>query len=414
MLERSSSDSTFDRLLYSYHKVLDMVLDSGAVPQRLFQVLYPIWRVHVEGRQRIPHDFEELEWFIERGIHETGLNSVTTMARFFGLEERFVNKLVSFLQGVGHINNEQGRLSLTDLGRDSVQQRVRMQEQETSALLYFDGVGSRPLKRDHYSIPIYTEPPKDRTFQALFLFSKDWQKESLQRLKTRPDRNLYNLPDEVIELNPLTHELVYLPLYIVQRRPGPPKDLPLFLVFSRVHSLRDDVLEEAVNQESLIQVPLRQANQNDLAEVVRQALSQRGLGQKEWYLQANGSWGPQVMVAAEVLKQSHRRSNSDGSNQRLTIGQIGKFFLARDWCVWLTCDDPEVRQQAAIEQLLEWLQHVSATPIAEDLRQRLVVMHKRLNIKPISTDTLLDTATQRGLGRALERLDALVIENEGR
>jgi hypothetical protein len=410
MLENFSSASSAERLLYSPQKALDMALELGAAPQRLFRVLYPIWRVQVEGRQRTSQDFEELEWFIERGIQEATLNSVPTLAHFFGLEERFVNKVTNFLQGIGHLKNEQGQLALTELGRASVQQRVRLQEQKTGAALYFEGVGSRPLKREHYSIPLYPEPSKDRTFQTFYLFSHRWRKEALQELKSRVDREAYNLPDEVTEIRALDQELVYLPLYIIQRRPGPPENLPLFLAFSRIPGMRDEVLEQALNHEPLIQVPLRQANQDDLEDAVKQALNQRGLAQEQWYLQTKGAWGPQVMIAAEVLR---RGRGKNGETQRgLALGEIGKYLLARDWCVWLTCDDPEVRQQAALEQLLEWLQHVTATPTAEALHQRLAVIPKRLKIKPIPVATLLKAATQRGLGRALERLDAMVVETK--
>ena len=409
----SGSASSTNRLLYSPYKALDDVLDLGAIPRRLFRVLYPVWRVQVEGRQRIATDFEELEWFIERGLHEVGLDSVEDLARFLGLEARFVRKLVDFLKGIGHIRGDEDHLALTELGLTSVQTRIRYQDLETSAVLYFDGLGSRPLTREHYAVPVYADPPKGTRFRAFYTFYHRWDERALKQLMARPDRHHYNLPDEITEITPLDREPAYLPAYIVERWSGKPVNLPLFLVFSRVRSRRDAVLEEAVNVETLALVPLREANRHDLERAVENALSRRGLDRDDWYLRSDGPWGPQVTVDARVFKQSRRRTRGDDEDSwDLTVRDVGRYFLAYDWCVWLACDDAEVRQQAAVERLLEWLQHVTATPTAEDLRQRLAVMHERLRIQPISTDTLMDAAEQRGLARALERLDALVIGDE--
>ncbi|MCI0559793.1 MAG: hypothetical protein MN733_14985 [Nitrososphaera sp.] len=408
----SNGDSGSDRLLYSYHKALDDVLNLGAIPQRLFRIFYPVWRVHVEGRQRVPQDFEELEWFIERGLHQAKLSSIEQLSQFFGLKKRFVEKLVHFLQGINHIKNDQGQLVLTELGQESVQQRVRILEQDTSAMLYFDGFGSKPLSRGHYQIPFYSNLPGASPFRAIHNFSKQWDKKELLDLLNRSDREQFGIWDEVMHLEPVRPpDLVYLPVYIVQHR-HKRQDLLPYLTYSRVRNMRDTTLEEIVNRDPLIRVPLRDANQNDLAPAVEQLMSQRGLGQNDYYLQHEGPWGPQVMVDAGAIKRLEHRQREDEENRLLTIGNIGRYLLAREWCVWITCDDAEVRQQAGIEQLLEWLQHVSATPTIDDLQQRLKVMVERLRIQPISVDTLTNEATQRGLGRALERLDALVISSE--
>lgn len=413
MLANSNGDFASERLLYSFHKALDMVLDMGAVPQRLYRVLYPIWQVQVEGRQRISQDFEELEWYIERGLHEANLTTVEELCRFYGLKQRFVEKLVGFLQGIHHIEeDQQGRLSLTQLGQVSVQQQVRILEQDTSDVLFFDGFGSQPLTREHYQIPYYTTLPESLPFKAVYNFGQTWDEKSLKKLLARPDRDQFNLPDEVTQLRPISYDLAYLPLYIIQRR-ADRSELPLYLTFSRIPEKRDKILEEVVNREPLIQVPLRQANQDDLGQAVEQTLGERNLKNKDYYLQTKGPLGPQVMVNAGVLKPQKSRARADNESRSLTVNDVGRYLLAREWCVWITCDDPVVRREAAIEQLLEWLQHVTATPTEEDLQQRLKVMRDRLRIEPVSVDTLTDEATRRGLGRALERLDALLVTNDG-
>jgi hypothetical protein len=414
----SWDESTGDRLLYSPHRALDAVLDLGAIPQRLFRVFYPVWRVKVQGQQRIATDFEELEWFIERGLHEAGLTSVEGLARFFGLDARFVQKLVKFLRGIGHIEGDDAHLSLTQLGLTSMQARVRYQEQETSAELYFDGLCSRPLALEHYSVPLYEDSSKSTWFRPFYVFDRRWNEAAVQELMAHPDKGKYNLPDEVTYIAPLSREPVYLPVYVIERQMGEPDGLPLFLVFSRIRSMRDEVIEGVVNVDPLAVVPLREARRQNLEESVRRCLDGRGLDQDDWHLQLSGPWGPQVTVDAQVLQSAHWHAEGTEGSRGLSVRDIGGYLLvyehvlAFDWCVWLTCDDPKMRQQAAVERLLEWLQRAIAMPTSEDLNQRLMVMRERLRIKPISTDTLLDTAAERGLARALERLDMLVTSDE--
>ncbi len=398
-----------ERLLYSPHKALDAVLALGAIPKRLFRIFYPLWRVRVEGRQRLATDFEELEWYMERGIHEGGLTSVATLAHFFGLEARFVERLVNFLRAIGHIVEGTGPLALTPLGRESLQARVRYQEQRTSAWLYFDGLDSRPLTLEHYAIPVYDDLSANSSFFALYQFDREWDPISLRRLMETPsDRHNFNLPDELTHIDrPLAQEPTYMPIYVVERLGRATTDLPLFLVFSRVRSLRDTVLEPVVNQDILTQEAFRQLRAGDLEHAAQGHLARCGLREDEWYLQANGPWGAQVMVDAGALRRLTQQATADSEARSLTIRDVGKYLLAYDWCLWLTCDDVAVRQEAAIAQLLEWLQFTTANPTSADLARRIRQMAERLRIDPITPDVLLEAAAQQGQARAVERLDGM-------
>ena len=131
-------------LLYSHYKALDQVQEMGYIPVRLFRVLYPLWRVRVDGRQRIATEFDELEWYMERGLFDAGFSSLVELASFYGLEPVFVERLVDFLRGIGHIKGNYDNLSLTELGIASVRDRVRYEDQNTSTELYFEALGSNP------------------------------------------------------------------------------------------------------------------------------------------------------------------------------------------------------------------------------------------------------------------------------
>jgi hypothetical protein len=171
----------------------------GLIPLRLFRVLYPLWRVRVDGRQRIAMEFDEVELYLERGLLEAGFSSVAELAAFFGLELSFVQRIINFSRGSGHVNGDDAHLVLTELGFESVRQRVRYEDQKASAELYFDALGNCPLTPEHYKIPILESlPAAGKTpFQAFFHFEHTWNEGALEPILQNPDKRRYNLPDEI-------------------------------------------------------------------------------------------------------------------------------------------------------------------------------------------------------------------------
>lgn len=410
-----------ERMLYSHQKALEAALELGAVPERLFRVLYPVWRVQVEGWRRVAADFDELEWFIERGLREAGLASIQELSAFFGLEERFVRHLVSSLTSIGHITGSETRLMLTALGDRSVQDKLRYQDQQVSAQALFDGLGSRPLTGEHYHIPIFDVLPETGRFQAFYLFGRQWDEKSLPLLLARPDRAQLNLPDEVKSHRCLGEEPAYLPVYIVQRRSGGAAGLLAYLVFSRVRGLRDAVLEEAVNEDGEMRAALQAGQRDDLGLAVQSLMEQYGLKEEEWYLKQAGARGAEVRIDGEVLRRRQDSARSFSPDQeigapggrgpgmggRMSTREIGKYLLARDWCVWITCDDAALRRQAAAEQLLDWLQYSTARITEEDIRGRVEQLSIQLETDPVPVEELYRLAGQQRLARAAERLEPI-------
>jgi hypothetical protein len=109
-------------LLYSHYMALDQVQEMGLIPLGLFRVLYPLRRVRVDGRQRIATEFDEVELYLERGLLVTGFSSVAELAAFFGLELSFVQRMINFSRGGGHVtrsgwptSGDDAHLVLTEL-----------------------------------------------------------------------------------------------------------------------------------------------------------------------------------------------------------------------------------------------------------------------------------------------------------
>jgi hypothetical protein len=403
----SNNGSSNERILYSHHKALDAILDLGAIPERLFRVFYPLWRVQVDGHQRIATDFEELEWFMERGIHDIGITSLEALASFFGLEERFVRSLVSFLQHIEHIKGDDNHLELTQLGLESVRARIRYQEQRTSAYLYFDGLGSRPLTKKHYLIPVYEDISVNQRFWAFYPFNHQWNESAVDNLMSQPNRDAYNLPDEVTQIELVGREPIYMPAYVIQRREDKQLHLPEFLVFSRIQGLRDDVLEKAINTESTALRSLAQTRQNNLGQSIAEVLSEKTLKLDDWHFNQQGAMGYQVTVNAHVIVDDTYLFDDDKNHIGLTFRDIGRYLTIYDWCVWVTCDEPDIRVKAATQQILEWLQYATKAPSLDDIEKQLTTIQKRMDIEDLSLETIIDQALELGLSRALDRLEIL-------
>lgn len=382
-------------LLYSHYKALDQVQELGFIPLRLFRVLYPLWRVRVDGQQRVAAEFDEMEWYLERGMLEAGFTSVTDLAVFFGLEPVFVQRLINSARGIGHISGDDAHLALTELGLASVQERVRYEEQKTSSELYFDALRNVPLTPEHYKIPILEAlPPAGKTpFQAFYQFDHTWNEDALTQMLQG------DLPSEIAAVQLINREPAYMPAYFVEARENKPSSLPGLLVFSQVRGLRDTVLEEAVNRDPMVYRALK-AKTDSRAEAVRRYFEQSGLKKDAWYLNENGPWGAQVMVDGQVFS-----SLDDDESGRLSLRSVGRYTLIYDWCIWVVCDDANIRKQAAAEQLLEWLQSANATPSPNEIQRKFASLCQRLSIQLLPVKDVLALARKKGFARAAERLE---------
>lgn len=400
MPANSPAVSNAKYLLYSHYRALDQVQELGFIPLRLFKVLYPLWRVRVDGRQRVATDFDEIEWYMERALQGAGLHSVEGLAAFFGLDQAFVQRLVHFARSIGHVSGDDTQLALTGLGIASITDRVRYEEKNISTEIYFDGLGNVPLTAEHYKIPILeTLPPVGSTpFLAFYHFDHSWNAEVLGRM----DRKRYNLPDQISETQLLNNAPAYLPVYFIEARENKPSSPPRLLVFSQVRGLRDTMLEEAVNREPTVYRALK-ARTDSRAEAVRRYFEQSGLKKDDWYLNENGPWGAQVMVDGRVFLPDSGEEESG----RLTTRSVGRYTMIYDWCIWVLCDDVNVREQAAIEQLAEWLQNANTKPSATEINQKFVNLCKRLSIPQLPVKTILAFARQKRLSRAAERLEQM-------
>jgi len=393
-------------LLYSPQRALGTVRTiPGLVPVRLFSVFFPLWEVETVGTQRRSRPYEMLELFLERGIAEGELRSAAELSAFFGLEPDLVDKALLFLRQMGHMQERDGALALTKLGKDSLADGVGYRDLETRRKLYFEAFRSHPLPQEHYRLRILSAA-EALTHPAPYFFRgfsfQPWQPDALQALASRPDRARFNLPDEVHEPQERALALAYLPMYIIEvrERVTAAHFGTGYVVLTRLRDLRDTFFEEIVNSELDLLDPLYAQAEPNVQVLMETELEDRGVTSRQVRLTelAPDAW--RATVAPEALLSSQTR---------LTLEDIGTYLLVRGYCLQVWCDDPALRREAALDQALTIITHWRRPTTQQAVGQLLETLSARLQTRELDLAELLERASERKVADALVKLRELEI-----
>jgi hypothetical protein len=387
-------------LLYNPERALDRMLSIGVTPVRVFSVLFPLWEVEVIGTQRHSRPYEMLELFVERGIEEGRFHSGADLAAFFGLEQGLVEKMLIFLQQIGHVQRVGDRLSLTTFGQESLKAGVNYRNMETRRKLYFDAFRSRPLPQEHYRLPILSETEAmmcpDRRYYRLFSF-QPWQTESLAALARHPERTRWNLPDEVRDLRETAVNLAYLPMYIFEARErvAAAHFAARYLVFTRVRDLRDPFFEEIINSDPNLISPLVAEALDKVQALMERELADRGLDSRRFRLTelAPDAW--RAIVSAEAFLSSQ---------VRLSLADIGRHLPVRGYFLQIWCDDPTLRRDAALDQMLTVVAHWRHPATQKAIAELLERLSDRFKTRQLALADLREWAKEREANDVLAKL----------
>ena len=410
----ASSETSFppQKILYSYRKALDTALALNTVPRRILSVLYPIRVIDVRGKQRSYVDMEEAQAFIERGLHEAGLTTTEELQAFFGLDKKFIQSMLTFLEQIGHVTrvNNNG-FALTVTGIESVERGVSYREFETSFKLYFEAIGNHPLSQEHFRVKMYENPVDNQGFQVIPHVYSPWDPKCVNELQKRKDKSRYGIMDEVKTIFTSSEsQTVYMPVYFVERIVATPDPLtlPRYLAFSSVKGYRDVELEQGVNQSTMILNWFEPSNIS-LDDAISKKMSAWGVSSQNYTQRANPELGVEVVVRAEDIAAEKNPALSGGVESRLTLDKIGQYTLASEWCIWLTCDDHAIRFDAGVQNCLEWLQKAGSSPSKEVVERFVENVNKRLFLSPpITIQILFEQATNQHKFNAVDRLETIV------
>jgi hypothetical protein len=209
----------------------DAAFGQGIVPTRLHALLLPVWQVEIRADITEGEDFFLIDRFLGRGLRHGALHTIDELSAFFALDRSLVAQAVRVLTAIGHVQESEGRLSLTPLGQRSVDDDVRyVITHQDRRKLYFEALSCTPLTRVHYDDEVVTLLSGDELDRALrsdryprftpIITPSGFDRAALDRLTSRTDRARFNLPVALNALESLNEEIVFLPVYLVRGQAG--------------------------------------------------------------------------------------------------------------------------------------------------------------------------------------------------
>jgi len=368
----------------------------GARPLRLFPVLWPLWQAETTASVYDEQAYEVIDRFLIRAVMGAGLHRVDELAAFLGIPRALVQRCLKFLAAIGHVREEAGCVTLTELGRYSAQEDIRYEPKESRQEILIEQFTGQPLPRAYYqgSVPVFfsTEIPGDRLadrsrFLPLFAPAV-FRRELVETLAQRPDRAELNLPRKLRDLRFIGERDAYLPAYIIETAGTG------LLVYTAIAAERDAFFENACRQVPDIVQLIRAEKTAGPREIWTEWLADSQAGPGTLHQLPNGIW------------RATLRPTAFGHDAKLSLSKVGSYELRKRHFLQLWCDDTGLRRRALIERALAMTSASDITGTA-DLRQRVAALAAQLEIAEPTLADLREYGHQHRMNAAVARLDAL-------
>jgi hypothetical protein len=368
----------------------------GTNPLRLFPVLWPLWQAETTANVYDEQAYEMIDRFLVRAVMDAGLHRVDELATFFGIPEALVQRCLTFLATIGHIGDNAGTVTLTELGRCSAREGIRYVPKESRQEILVEQFTGQPLPRAYYqgSVPVFftTEIPEDRLadrsrFQPLFAPTM-FRPEMVETLAQRPDRAELNLPRQLHDLRFTGKRDAYLPAYIIETAGTG------LLVYTALAAERDAFFERVCRQVPDIAQLISAERNADPREIWTEWLADSKAGPGTLRQLPSGIWRATLRAAAF------------GHDAELSLTKVGSYELRKRHFLQLWCDDTGLRRRALAERALAMTSASDITSTA-DLQQRVTALARQLEIAEPNLTELREYGNQHRMHAAVARLDAL-------
>lgn len=398
-----------ESILYNPRRAIEHLLKlSGYVPLRLFATLYPLWLIETLASQEKRRPYALIEHFIVRGIGEGDLHTTDELAAFLGLRRDLVEKVLIFLQTIQHVTCTAGQWKLTERGFRSLQAGEKSIPQQKTQILYFDGFGSRPLLREHYtkSLRLLSDEAADRAtsysrggyqFQRLFA-RRPWNSRALSNLEAHPDRAMYNLPGDAHHLQEISVTTAYIPMYIVETQRSSAQSVsPYYLVYTHIKGRRDEFFEGLVNGSVEIRRALHAEQRAENVQTLwTNWLRSKGLAHLRPVRERNGLW--RLVLPSQILR------SAEGS---FSVAEIGTYRIEQGYFLQIWCEDETVRRQAALDRTLKILQASQQALTREKIEDILQQMAEHLHIASPGFRDVYRQAREKNIDEIVEVLESV-------
>jgi hypothetical protein len=391
----------------------DVAYGQQATPTRIFAILLPVWRVTIKATVTDGEPYDLIDRYLERGLAQADLHTGADLARFLGLDEVVTDRALRFLAAIGHVTAQDGQVTLTELGyrsvRDGRRYVVTRQDRRT---LYFDGFGSRPLTRPYYdtrNVALLTAAEAVAATGAAewprftMLYSRSgFRPEALTELAGHPDRDHFNLPERIDNPEPIeAPECVFLPSYVV-RAVQPGSQVARLFAYTQATNVAEADLDVSDLCERIPDIAAVLAvEESSLAAGTHERL-------REWMQGRNaGGRAPQIRQLDNGAWQATLTASSFGGGAAFSISKVGSFIVRHRDVLHLWCADPEVRRQALLERIDNYLS-ARARPDRAQTEERLTQMSRQLDLGPMDLPALHHQAVEAGRTSLAAHLDTLM------
>jgi hypothetical protein len=359
-------------------------------------VLWPLWQAETTASVYDEQAYEMIDRFLIRAVMDAGLQRIDELATFFGIPEALVRRCLKFLATIGHIREDAGTVTLTDLGRYSAQEGIRYEPKESRQEILIEQFTGQPLPRAYYqgSVPVFPGPeiPEDRLadrsrFQPLFAPTM-FRPEIVETLAQRPDRAELNLPRQLRDLRFTGKHDAYLPAYVIETAGTG------LLVYTALTAERDAFFEDVCRQVPDIAQLISAEKKTDPREIWTEWLADSKAGPGTLRQLPSGIW------------RATLRATAFGHDAKLSLSKVGSYELRKRHFLQLWCDDTPLRRRALIERALA-MTSASDITSAADMLQRVTSLAKQLEIAEPSLTDLREYGHQHRMHAAVARLDGL-------
>jgi hypothetical protein len=363
----------------------------GVRPVRLFPVLWPLWQVETSAIVHDKQDFEVIDHFIVRAIHEGGIRDRGELIRFLNLPAALTDRCLRFLATIGHVTLSGSTVDLTEIGQRSARDGVRYVSTTSRLTILIERQTGWPLPRPYYdaNVPVLDTPEVEDGARFLRVFSgTPYDPATLARLASSPDRARYNLPSQFRDPKDLGHREGYLPCYLIEtadRR---------ILAYTNLAPSRDAFLEQVCAKTS-----------------VEHLIEAKGLGDPE------ATWRKWLATQSAAFQSARLQAAADGWRVVLPesafgdppdvpLTRIGAYQFRDNHFIQIWCADPATRRRALTERSLGIATLPDVTDLA-DLEARIRDLARALEVPEVTVADLRRNAQGRNDERLLTRFARL-------
>jgi hypothetical protein len=393
----------------------------GIKPVRVFAILFPLWDVETTAVQEEKRPYELLERYVERGMDEGQLHTVEELTSFFGLQREMVEKILLFLETIGHVKHSGMYWELTPLGYKSVREQEKYVEQEKHVRFYFDAYTSKPLRKEHYDgrkVHIFSLDEAEEVLHTktwgyrfhLVSSMREWQPLALRELEARVDRADYNVPPEmqgiqVVQNDAHAVQLAYIPMYIIETTrqvsgsvsaQGYSGQKPYYLVYTGIRDLRDSYFETIINSNNTVYAALRGEKVWSQQDLWRDWLQDHKITNALPLERPDGTWQISLPVSAFA-----------GSSAKFPTTRVGEYELSKGYVLQIWCDDRVVRRKAVLDRTLQLVKNQQRYIKKQTVQEQLLLLTKQLQTDPVSFNDLRQRALDTKMDTIVKVLDSL-------